>query len=108
MTPIQRARAALLLIWPRGLECEHQHARDAFAALDAAEVTGWDMTSRIAVAIGCKPPPDDDGFWALPNGNIIHHDDLMVELADLVREVMDAELTARVAPVGPLTLEAAP
>ena len=74
----------------------------------AAEVTGWDMTSRIAVAIGCKPPPDDDGFWALPNGNIIHHDDLMVELADLVREVMDAELTARVAPVGPLTLEAAP
>lgn len=30
---IARARAALLKVWPRGKDCEHQHAREAFEAL---------------------------------------------------------------------------
>ncbi len=34
---INAARAALLLIWPNGAECEHTHARTAFHALEAAE-----------------------------------------------------------------------
>ena len=35
-TPIETSRAALLLIWPDGAQCSHAHAREAFAALDAA------------------------------------------------------------------------
>lgn len=30
---IERARAALLKVWPRGKECEHGAAREAFEAL---------------------------------------------------------------------------
>jgi hypothetical protein len=33
---IQRARDALLRIWPRGKDCEHVVAREAFAALGDA------------------------------------------------------------------------
>lgn len=33
----EAARAELLKIWPKGIECEHQHAREAFIALDRAE-----------------------------------------------------------------------
>ena len=34
---IETARAALLKIWPDGVNCQHAHAHDAFAALDAAQ-----------------------------------------------------------------------
>lgn len=33
---IERAHAALLKVWPRGKDCEHQHAREAFEALGDA------------------------------------------------------------------------
>lgn len=36
-TPIETARASLLKIWPDGANCQHSHAREAFAALDAAQ-----------------------------------------------------------------------
>lgn len=36
MSHIQSAIDALLMIWPRGLECEHKHAREAFRHLYAA------------------------------------------------------------------------
>lgn len=43
MIHIQQSIDALLKIWPRGLECEHEHAREAFkhlyAALEAGRAT---------------------------------------------------------------------
>lgn len=33
---IVKARASLLKVWPRGKDCEHQHAREAFEALGDA------------------------------------------------------------------------
>lgn len=46
---IETARAALLLIWPKGRECEHMHAREAFVALDEAAI---DQESRCCACGG--------------------------------------------------------
>lgn len=65
---------------------------------------GWDPISKLACALGMTPPPDDDGFWSAPNGDLIHCDDLPHELPRMVSEVMEKLLNDRVAPTGPLTV----
>ena len=42
------AKAALLLVWPRGVDCEHQHARDAFAALEKAEAQANELAEALS------------------------------------------------------------
>lgn len=37
MNSIKRARAAFLRIWPSGVECNHDHAKEGFIALDEAQ-----------------------------------------------------------------------
>lgn len=42
------AKALLHLIWPNGLDCEHRHARDAFAALERAEAQADQLAEALS------------------------------------------------------------
>ena len=46
MNAIQEAREALLKIWPRGKDCEHVHAKEAFEALDRAMMVHDELKQR--------------------------------------------------------------
>jgi hypothetical protein len=69
MTPahqaIAAAKAAFLLIWPGGTNCQHEHARAGFEALEAAERQTSEL--RDALESMCHQ------YLSVSNGKL-HHD----------------------------------
>jgi hypothetical protein len=62
---INAARSALLLIWPDGPQCQHTHARTAFAALDKAEDREKELVEALEAMCG--------QYLAVRDGKL-HHD----------------------------------